>query len=91
MNDKINGICITACIVILMLMPIMLIISYSSRNKKDDETEVFVTIESHTSYSIMYDKETKVIYAVSNSGTKTFCPLYNADGSLKVYKENNNE
>lgn len=63
----------------------------SSENTEHNESGVFVAIESHLSYEIVYDKDTRVIYAKSNSGTNTFCPLYNADGTLKTYKENNNE
>lgn len=63
----------------------------SSENTEHDDSGVFVEIESHLSYSIVYDEDTRVIYAKSNSGAITFCPLYNADGTLKVYKEDNNE
>lgn len=86
MNDKINGIFITVCIVIFISIPIMLILSHSSESKKEDDSGIFVEIESHLSYEIVYDKETKVMYAKSNSGTMTFCPLYNADGTLKLYE-----
>lgn len=61
-----------------------------NRNKKEDNSGIFIEIESHLSYDIVYDKETRVIYAKSNSGAITFCPLYNADGTLKVYEENDN-
>ncbi len=40
---------------------------------------------SHSSYgNIVYDKDTKVMYVVSQ--TKVYSPLYEADGSLKLYK-----
>lgn len=89
MKEKITWIVITLCIAMLTAIPFMIIISHSSGHKKEDETEIFVEIESHSSYDIVYDKDTRVIYAKSNSGTNTFCPLYNADGTLKTHKEDN--
>lgn len=93
MGDKMKVVPIIVCIVMLISIPIIFIVSYSNKkeNKKEDEIGVFVEIESHLSYEIVYDKDTRVIYAKSNSGTNTFCPLYNADGTLKLYKENNDE
>jgi hypothetical protein len=38
----------------------------------------------------MYDKDTKVMYYMIVSGYKCgLTPIYNADGSVKVYEEDN--
>lgn len=41
-------------------------------------------------FDIAYDKNTKVMYALVDSGYQFgITPIYNTDGSLKLYKENN--
>lgn len=51
--------------------------------------EFYETIFEGLSYVILYDKETKVVYHMStgvyNNGNLT--PLYNADGTLRVWEE----
>jgi uncharacterized protein YceK len=54
----------------------------------------FVVVEERRSadcgtLSIMYDKDTKVMYYMwdGNSYTGGFTPIYNADGSVKVYDD----
>ena len=49
---------------------------------------IFVLVEQTYGYSIVYDKETKVMYAVSNlsSGAGRFTLLVNQDGSPKLWK-----
>ena len=56
----------------------------------------FVIVEerydaNHGTLSIMYDKDTKVMYYLITSGYKCgLTPIYNADGSVKIYDEENN-
>lgn len=39
-------------------------------------------------YNIVYAKDTKVMYLIISNGYKCgITPLYNADGSLQIYKE----
>lgn len=56
---------------------------------KEDNSSMFVCIESTISWKIVYHKETKVMYAVSDGSYNhgTFTPLYNADGTLQIYEE----
>ena len=54
------------------------------------DREMFVIIENHCDYKIVYDKETMVEYAMSNItnyGTSyAITMLVNADGTPKLYK-----
>lgn len=56
---------------------------------KEDNSSMFVCIESTISWKIVYHKETKVMYAVSDGSCNhgAFTPLYNADGTLQIYEE----
>ena len=87
MKEKLMGVLLIIFLILVLIKVTMIVCGTESVEKSD----VFVTIESHASYSIMYDKETRVIYAVSRSGSRVFSPLYNADGTLKLYKENDDE
>lgn len=55
----------------------------------------FVVVEErnnsmHGKLEIMYDKDTKVMYYMIVSGYKCgLTPIYNADGSVMIYAENN--
>jgi hypothetical protein len=50
---------------------------------------MFVTIESGWDYRVVYHKDTKVMYAVSDGSSNigTFTLLVNPDGSPMLYKE----
>ena len=52
------------------------------------ETSRMVNVEETDAYCIVYDKYTKVMYAVSNSGynTGTFTLLVTADGEPLLYE-----
>ena len=54
----------------------------------DEVPSIFVIVEKTYGYNIVYDKETKVMYAVSNlsSGAGRFTLLVNQDGSPKLWK-----
>lgn len=54
----------------------------------DEVPSIFVMVEKTYGYDIVYDKETKVMYAVSNlsSGAGRFTLLVNQDGSPKLWK-----
>ena len=69
---------------------------YKTCTKQETTTQVeepddtLIEIESHINYIIMYDKDTKVIYYRGPGGDADLCPLYNADGPLKIYSGGNN-
>lgn len=44
----------------------------------------FVEVEEGYNYFIVYDKDTKVMYRVTSYGCD---PLFNSDGSLKIWEE----
>lgn len=61
----------------------------SVNNNKQNETSMFVEVETTDGWRVVYHKETKVMYAVSygcyNNGTFTL--LVNDDGSPMLWKE----
>ena len=57
-------------------------------SRRADDT--LIEIESHLNYIIMYDKDTKVVYYRGKGGDADLLPLYNADGSLKIYSGGKN-
>ena len=50
---------------------------------------MFITVESGLDYKVVYHRDTKVMYAVSegSSNIGTFTLLVNPDGSPMLYKE----
>lgn len=51
--------------------------------------KMFVTVETGWTYKVVYNKDTKVMYAVSDSKDNhgTFTLLVNPDGSPMLYEE----
>lgn len=70
--------------IILAVIACMMLSSCSS----EDNTSMFVEVEVAASWKVVYHKETKVMYAVSNSGYNrgTFTLLVNADGTPMIYE-----
>lgn len=60
----------------------------SKENKEAKYTDMFVTIEAKWDYKIVYHRDTKVMYAVSDSTYNKggFTVLVNADGSPMLYE-----
>lgn len=54
----------------------------------DEKPSIFVLVERTYGYDVVYDRETKVMYAVSNlsHGSGHFTLLVNQDGSPKIWK-----
>lgn len=83
--------------VLLCLLVFILLIGCTSTNTTIDKENIsnskdsgIVIIKTHQLvtdyyYDIFYDKDTKVCYLITGRGGIT--PLYNADGSLKTYNE----
>lgn len=83
--------------VLLCLLVFILLIGCTSINTNIDKENVsnskdsdIIVIETHNlvpdhPYETFYDKDTKVCYIITGDGGVT--PLYNADGSLKTYNE----
>ena len=51
---------------------------------KGNYESTFVKVEEGYSYFIVYDKDTKVMYRVNSYSCD---PLFNPDGSLKIWEE----
>lgn len=70
---------------IILCMTITLgVVECSSNNCRNSaEENMLETIDRDTSYEIFYDKDTKVMYYRAYRGGVT--PMYNADGTLRVY------
>ena len=56
----------------------------------NDDTSMFVCLEEALRWDVVYHKDTKVMYAVSRSGTGSgvFTVLLNSDGTPMIYKDN---
>lgn len=79
-----NAIIIFAGIALLIIVAVAL----TSCVKKDDgadDDRTFVYVYKNINYCTLYDKDTGVMYAYSPHGSIT--PLYNPDGSLRIYDE----
>lgn len=82
-------------ILVIALALLMAIITGCAHTKveskvDDEKPSIFVMVERTYGYDIVYDKETKVMYAVSNlsHGSGHFTLLVNEDGSPKLWKGN---
>lgn len=54
------------------------------RPEYQNENKNFIPIQQEYGYSVILDKETGVAYIITREGHTT--PLYNSDGSLKIYE-----
>ena len=61
------------------------------KQEQQEQTSMFVKIESASTWIVVYHKETKVMYTVSNgySSYGEFTVLVDADGKPLLYEENN--
>ena len=75
---------------ILVLILIMLCGCSEDTESKNKSTlpNIFVTVEDANYYNVVYDKETKVMYAVScyGAGSGVFTILVNSDGTPKLWE-----
>lgn len=83
---------VTLIIVLLVVVGIgyKMYTTQKTMTQVEEPDDTLIEIESHINYIIMYDKDTKVIYYRGPGGDADLCPLYNADGSLKLYSGGNN-
>ena len=59
-----------------------------TNNSVKASDDVFVMVSKNFSYAVVYDRETKVMYAISDATDNqgNFTMLVNADGTPKLYK-----
>lgn len=73
----------------LLAIVIVMIVSICNDNKNTPTIQsepILVEIDCGVSYHrIFYDKETGVMY-IENTSNGGVSPMYNADGTLKIYK-----
>lgn len=76
------------CVFLLALIA-MLLSGCASEEETETSGKMFVTVERTWNYSIVYNKETRVMYAVSDGSYNngTFTLLVNADGTPMIWKE----
>ena len=88
-----KGIFVGALIGALLIMVTISIYKICTTQEKttrvEEPDDMLIEIECHINYIIMYDKDTKVVYYRGLGGDADLCPLYNADGSLKLYSGGN--
>ena len=60
----------------------------NTNNSVKASDDVFVMVSKNFSYAVVYDRETKVMYAISDASYDqgNFTMLVNADGTPKLYK-----
>ena len=65
--------------------------NYTESEVVEDTPSMFVVVERGTSWVVMYHKDTKVMYAVSNGSYNygTFTLLVDADGTPMVWEGSN--
>lgn len=79
--------CLLAALVILMLA-LSGCGEVAVKEEPMENVNMFQIVEKTYGWAIVYDKTTKVMYAVSNvsSGTGKFTLLVNADGSPRLWE-----
>lgn len=80
---------IATIVAITLVVVVLFFVGCDNTNnsvKADDD--VFVTVSENSDYAVMYDRETKIMYAMSNSSYNigNFTVLLNVDGTPKLYK-----
>lgn len=80
---------IAIIIAITLVVVVLFFVGCNNTNnsvKADDS--VFITISYKAEYQIVYDRETKVMYAMSDASYNrgNFIMLVNADGTPKLYE-----
>ncbi len=76
-------------VTLIILVAVLSGCSATVTEERIEKESMFVAVESASMYSVLYDRKTKVMYAVSKygSGSGVFTLLVNADGSPKLWEE----
>ena len=89
-NKFIFGALIGALLVMVTISIYKICTTQEKTTQVKEPDNTLIEIESHFTYAIMYDKDTKVMYYRGMAAETDLSPLYNADGSLKLYSGGNN-
>lgn len=78
----------TIVTIALVIMVLFFVGCDNTNNSAKADDSVFITVSYKNEYQIVYDKETKVMYAMSDGyyNEGSFIMLVNADGTPKLYK-----
>lgn len=92
-NKNTWGIIVLAAIVLLLIGFLAGNVAIKSTNTVEQVTpsdKMLVVIEDHSlsNYYIVYDKDTKIIYYQGFGSGACLHPLYNPDGTFKLYGGN---
>lgn len=76
-------------LLVIMMLPLTACRTKRTSEVVKGETSRMVYVEETGAYCIVYDRETKVMYAVSNSGYNygNFTLLVDANGDPLLYKD----
>ena len=83
-----RGRIILVCIACMILLCGCSFVKTEKANENQESTSIFVEVEQAMYWKIVYHKDTKVMYAVSDGSYNhgTFTLLVNADGTPMLYK-----
>lgn len=78
----------TIVAIALVIMVLFFVGCDNTNNSVKASDDVFVTVSKNFSYAVVYDRETKVMYAISDAtyNQGNFTMLVNADGTPKLYE-----
>ena len=79
---------ILICIVCMILLYGCYVVKTEKANENQESTPMFVEVEKTLCWEIVYHKDTKVMYAISDGSYNngTFTLLVNADGTPMLYE-----
>ena len=79
---------VVVLVVLMLLTGCGATMERASDTKKQGDASMFVVLEVGVTYKIVYHKETKVMYAISDGGYNagTFTVMLDADGKPLLYK-----
>ena len=87
--DSIILLCVAIAALVTLLIFAPMLIHASKASEYDDESDQFIRVANGFNYTIddtvVYDKDTKVMYVVNNKGY--YWVLYNPDGTPRIYEK----
>lgn len=78
----------TIVTIALVIMVLFFVGCDNTNNSVKASDDVFVMVSENSAYAVWYDRETKIMYVMSNSSYNVgnFTVLLNVDGTPKLYK-----
>ena len=84
---------ITILLIGILMFSLTACTSVETESRPNTNTSMFIQVECTSDWRVVYHRETKVMYAVSDGDYNhgTFTLLVNADGTPMLWEEANNE